>query len=187
MQTHRPGKIRIIGGKWRGRRLSVPDVETLRPTPDRVRETLFNWLQPFIEGARCLDLFAGTGVLGLEASSRGAAEVVLVENNCTVASQLAGNIKNLEATAVRLYRDDAFGWLQQNKLKFDIVFLDPPFSRGLIDKCCALLRSRGSLNKNALVYIEAEKTFQIPDGLVIKKQDIAGQVKYMLLKTRTED
>lgn len=183
MQSNQPGKIRIIGGKWRGRRFPVLNIETLRPTPDRVRETLFNWLQPVIEGASCLDLFAGTGALGLEAMSRGAGEVVLVENNTEAALQLSRNIEILEAVGISLYRNNALEWLQQNKRKFDIVFLDPPFRQGLIEKSCALMQARDCLKKNALVYVEADKTLQIPDALVLKKQGTAGHVRYMLLTT----
>jgi len=187
MQSKRPGKIRIIGGRWRGRKLPVLDIETLRPTPDRVRETLFNWLQPFIEGAVCLDLFAGTGALGLEAMSRGAIEVVLVENNAAVASQLSGNIESLHATGIRLYRYDALDWLQQNRQKFDIVLLDPPFKQGLIEKCCALMQAQDCLKKNALLYIESEKSVKVPSGLTFKKQGSAGRVRYMLLTNSAED
>ena len=181
MQANQPGKIRIIGGKWRGRRFPVLDIETLRPTPDRVRETLFNWLQPVIEGASCLDLFAGTGALGLEAMSRGAGEVVLVEHNSDAALQLSRNIEVLGAAGIRIYQSDALEWLRQNKQKFDIVFLDPPFRQGLIEKSCALMKVHGGLKKNVLVYIEADKTLQIPDGMVLKKQGTAGQVRFMLL------
>ena len=183
IQPRQPGKIRIIGGKWRGRRFPVLDIETLRPTPDRVRETLFNWLQPVIEGACCLDLFAGTGALGLEAMSRGAAGAVLVENNAEAALQLSRNIEMLNTTGISLYRNNALDWLQQNKQKFDIVFLDPPFRQGFIEKSCALMQAHGCLKKNALVYIEADKTLQIPAGLMLKKQGAAGQVRYMLLTT----
>ena len=187
MQTKRPGKIRIIGGKWRGRRFPVLDIVTLRPTPDRIRETLFNWLQPVIAGASCLDLFAGTGALGLEAMSRGASEVILIENNTAAALQLSRNIEVLAATGISLFRNNALDWLQQNKQKFDIVFLDPPFRQGLVEKSCAIILAHGCLKKNALVYIETDKTFQLPDGLTIKKQGSAGQVRFMLLTSSAED
>ena len=181
MQTKRQGKVRIIGGKWRGRKLPVVDVATLRPTPDRVRETLFNWLQPVIEGSSCLDLYAGTGVLGLEALSRGAGEVVLVEQNSDAVLQISRNIEALSANGVRLYQNDALEWLKNNRQKFDVVFLDPPYRQGLIEKSSALIRSHGCLKKNALIYIEADKTIQVPDSMLLEKQGRAGQVRFMLL------
>lgn len=176
----RPGKVRIIGGHWRGRRLPVADVDGLRPTPDRVRETLFNWLQPVIEGAACLDLFAGTGALGLEALSRGAARSILVEQHHLLAKQIEDNLKLLEAQDARLARSDALRWLARNREKFDIVFLDPPFGEGLIDKSCTRLRETGCLKPGALVYMEAERGLAWPAGFEIKKQGLAGQVQYAL-------
>ena len=157
-------------------------METLRPTPDRVRETLFNWLQPVINGSNCLDLYAGTGALGFEAISRGAANVVLVEQNPLAAEQLQKNIETLGATGIRLERSDALQWLQHVRQKFDLVFLDPPFGQGLIEKSCALLQENECLRPGALIYVEAEQDIQIPPGFTIKKQGIAGQVNYMLLE-----
>jgi len=152
----------------------------LRPTTDRIRETLFNWLQPVISGASCLDLFAGTGALGLEAISRGAGRVVLVENDPALVKQLAENIKALGTTEVRLECSEALGWLERNTTRFDLVFLDPPFGQGLIEKSCDLLRDKNCLCPQALLYVEAEKELQLPSYLNIKKQDSAGQVKYLL-------
>lgn len=157
-------------------------METLRPTPDRVRETLFNWLQPVINGSNCLDLYAGTGALGFEAISRGAASVVLVEQNPLAAEQLQKNIETLGATGICLERSDALQWLQHVRQKFDLVFLDPPFGQGLIEKSCALLQENECLRPGALIYVEAEQDIQIPPGFTIKKQGIAGQVNYMLLE-----
>lgn len=181
MNSPRPGKIRIIGGKWRGRKLPVPDSIMLRPTPDRVRETLFNWLQSVISGASCLDLFAGTGALGLEAISRGASSVVLVENDPALARQLAENINTLNAAEAELERSDALTWLRRNTRQFDLVFLDPPFGQGLVEKSCGLLQEVKCLKSNALIYIEAEQELQLPPNLDVKKQGSAGQVKYLLV------
>ena len=180
MKSHRPGKIRIIGGKWRGRKLPVPETVMLRPTPDRVKETLFNWLQPVISGASCLDLYAGTGALGLEAISRGASSVVLVENDPALAGQLAENIKTLDATDARLERSEALSWLRRNSTQFDLVFLDPPFNQGLVEKSCELLLELNGLKPQALIYVEAEQELRLPTSLIIKKQDSAGQVKFLL-------
>lgn len=128
-----PGVVRIIGGRWRGTRLPVADAPGLRPTSDRVRETLFNWLMPALPGARVLDLFAGTGALGLEAVSRGAAHATLVERDPALAAALAGHVERLRAhDRVRVVREDALRWLAAATLEpFDIVFLDPPFAAAL--------------------------------------------------------
>lgn len=157
-------------------------MDALRPTPDRVRETLFNWLQNVIEGAHCLDLYAGTGALGLEAASRGAASVVLVEQDRVLADQLAENLNKLDAGEVTLERTEARHWLQHCTQKFDLVFLDPPFGQGLVEVSCGLLRDRDCLNHNALIYIEAEQSLQLPPWLHILKQGTAGQVKYLLVE-----
>ncbi|MBM2830426.1 MAG: rRNA ((966)-N(2))-methyltransferase RsmD [Gammaproteobacteria bacterium] len=143
---------------------------------------MFNWLQPVINGSNCLDLYAGTGALGFEAISRGAANVVLVEQNPLAAEQLQKNIETLGATGIRLERSDALQWLQHARQKFDLVFLDPPFGQGLIEKSCALLQENECLRPGALIYVEAEQDIQIPSGFTIKKQGIAGQVNYMLLE-----
>ncbi len=160
----------------------MPEVAGLRPTPDRTRETLFNWLQNFIEGAHCLDLFAGTGALGLEAASRGAASVILVEQDRNLANQIAENIKTLDAGEAHLVCNNAITWLQNCTKKFDLVFLDPPFEQGLVEKSCDLLRNKQCLSKNALIYVEAEQSLQLPSYLDIIKQSSAGHVKYMLAK-----
>ncbi len=146
-------QLRIIGGRWRGRRLRLCGAPELRPTPDRVRETVFNWLQAPLPGGRCLDLFAGSGALGLEALSRGAAEVVFVERNAAIARRLQDNLALLEAVSGRLERADALIWLRRKPEPFDIVFLDPPFGRNLLEPpptrgrstrgSATILRSRG--------------------------------------------
>ena len=125
-----PGRLRIVGGEWRGRRLPVLDQPGLRPTPDRVRETLFNWLAPLITGARCLDLFAGSGALGFEAASRGAGRVVMIEKSANVVRVLRENRLLLDARQVEVIHADAGPWLAGQAEPFDLVFLDPPFCRG---------------------------------------------------------
>lgn len=184
-KPRRPHQLRIIGGQWRGRRLSFPDVEGLRPTPDRVRETLFNWLAPIIEGARCLDLFAGSGALSLEALSRGAAEVVMVDRDPQVIARLKENVATLSAPGAALVAADALTWLQSphQKSTFDIVFLDPPFGYGLLDPCCKLLEERGWLAPSTYIYLESESALGPPvllDNWQLKHSKKASQVGYHL-------
>lgn len=152
----RPGRVRLIAGRWRGRRLPVASAPGLRPTPDRLRETLFNWLAPVIEGARCLDLFAGTGALGLEALSRGAAEVVLVEQAPPAAAALEAALEALEAgPAARLVRADALDWLEAAAPPpFDVVFVDPPFGLDVWQRVLTALLVPGRLAADALVFVE---------------------------------
>lgn len=179
----RPGRIRIIGGKWRGRKLPVPDVAGVRPTPDRVRETLFNWLQPVIAGAHCLDLYAGTGILGLEAMSRGAADAVLIEQDPVLLAQIRRNIEVLDAGAsVRAEQAGALEWLRHNNIRFDLVFLDPPFGQGLVALSTQYLKERECLLPHAMIYIESEPGLQPPDGFRVVKQGKAGKVKFMLVE-----
>ena len=184
-KTKRPQQLRIIGGRWRSRRLSFPDVEGLRPTPDRVRETLFNWLAPLIEGAHCLDLFTGSGALGLEALSRGAAGVVMVDRDPHVIAHLKENIATLGAPGATLVVANALPWLQSphQKSTFDIVFLDPPFGQGLLEPCCKLLEERGWLTPSAHIYLESESPLgppALPDNWRLKRSQKAGQVGYHL-------
>ena len=179
------GQVRIIAGRWRGRRLPVVDGPGLRPTPDRVRETLFNWLAPELAGARCLDLFAGTGVLGLEALSRGAAEAVLVERARPVARILTEQLERLGADGARLVEQDALAWLCGPATPYDIVFLDPPFEGGFWEPVAAALESAGWLAPNALIYAEtpsqvAEPVW--PANWRGHRQRIAGGVRYDLLR-----
>ena len=153
--------VRIVGGQWRSRRVRFPPGVALRPTPDRVRETLFNWLQGMIGGARCLDLFAGSGVLGLEALSRDAAEVVFVEHDRAIAAALEANLALLERPAAgpaargRVLKTDAFEFLAGAARPFDLVFLDPPYAQGRLPELCRLLESRGWLAARAFVYVES--------------------------------
>jgi len=179
-------RLRIIGGKWRGRKLEFPDVEGLRPTPDRVRETLFNWLQNDVQGARCLDLFAGSGALGLEALSRGAAYALLVDDNAKVVSQLRQHLETLQTVDGKIHHGDALQILESppNDNPFNIVFLDPPFGQGLIAACVKALESSGWLAENAKIYLETESGLQdlnLPDQWEILRLLKAGQVTCYLV------
>ena len=151
----RKHSVRIIAGEWRGRRLPVLDVPGLRPSGDRSRETLFNWLQPYIEGADCADLFAGSGALGLEAASRGARSVTLVEKNSVVVSSLDRSINMLRAKQVRVHRGDGLAWLGHAEPdSLDIVFVDPPFDEGLIRKSKQVLEEMHCIREGGFVYVE---------------------------------
>lgn len=155
----------------------------LRPTADRVRETLFNWLAPVIAGSRCLDLFAGSGALGFEAASRGAAEVVMIEHAPAVVRVLEANARALGAAGIRIRRADALAWLQTAGLPFDIVFVDPPFEAGLVTPSCELLAAKGWLSAGALVYLEtpANRSFPVlpPDWTLLRDKQ-AGKVRFAL-------
>jgi 16S rRNA (guanine966-N2)-methyltransferase len=180
-----PGRLRIIGGRWRGRRLNVPESEGLRPTPDRVRETLFNWLQPYLAGAGCLDLFAGTGALCLEALSRGAGRVVMVEQAAPVAERLRQALEMLDAENATVVRTDAVEYLRQAPEAFDIIFLDPPFRSDLVARCAELIETRGWIKPGGLVYIEAPsriKSLALPATWELIRRKEAGQVGYHLAK-----
>ncbi|RKZ90521.1 MAG: 16S rRNA (guanine(966)-N(2))-methyltransferase RsmD [Candidatus Parabeggiatoa sp. nov. 1] len=177
------GKIRIIAGQWRGRKLQVPNKPGLRPTPDRVRETLFNWLAMQLPGSRCLDLFAGSGALGIEAASRGAKQVLLVEKEHDIVQGLKQQVATLAPDNIEIICADAMQFLQKTPSAFDIVFLDPPYERDLLSPCCTLLEQRGWLNPHALIYLEAERSLGIPSlpasWQVIRRQ-MAGQVAVFL-------
>lgn len=150
------GRIRIIGGQWRGRKLTVVDSPGLRPTGDRARETLFNWLSPGIHGARCLDLFAGSGALGLEAASRGAAEVTLVERQTDLARALSNVAESWPGgERIKVVLADAMGWLQSAPGPFDLVFIDPPFDAKLQGRVLAELLRPGLLADGARIYVES--------------------------------
>jgi len=177
------GQLRIIAGKWRSRKLAFPQRENLRPTPDRVRETLFNWLQADVPGSCCLDMFAGSGALGFEAASRGAGEVVMIEQDREAASALTRNIKLLDAGNIQLVIADAVEWLKDTQHAFDIVFLDPPYKADLLGKCCEILESGQSLAENAKIYLEhaaGDDNIVIPEGWECLKNKSAGQVTYKL-------
>jgi len=179
------GQLRIVAGLWRSRVLEIADVPGLRPTPDRVRETLFNWLAPRISGARCLDLFAGTGVLGLEALSRGAREAVFVERAPEALAALRRNIGKLDARGATVHAGEAFAFLGEiGQRTFDVVFLDPPFADDAIGDLCRLLDERGVLSTGARVYVEQDRARELPvlpSGWTVLKNKTAGNVRYALL------
>ena len=172
--------MRIIGGQWRSRIVRFPDAQSLRPTPDRLRETLFNWLGQDLTGKVCLDLFAGSGALGFEAASRGAGQVVMVEHDVAVHRALLGTQTVLAAGQVELHRADALGFLSTDVRRYDIVFLDPPFHLEWLPRLLPLLPVR--LRPDARVYLEAEEPVLMPDGFEALKQTRAGQVHGLLIK-----
>jgi 16S rRNA (guanine966-N2)-methyltransferase len=181
------GHIRIIGGEWRRRILKVPDVQEVRPTPDRVRETLFNWLAPIIQGATCLDLFAGSGALGFEALSRGASYVVMVDYAPAVISLLKQELRMLKAQNADIYCAKVPEQLKRPEKKFDIVFLDPPYQHALLRPCCFYLEENAFLADHATIYLEAKTTLldsDLPANWKIIKSKIAGQVAYHLVQRR---
>ena len=179
------GRLRIVAGNWRSRVLEIAAVPGLRPTSERIRETLFNWLEPRIAGARCLDLFAGTGALGLEALSRGAASVVFVENSPGAVDALRKNVSSLNASAAEIQSTNAISYLQMAPAgSFDLVFLDPPFDDDNPDELCRLIDERGLLARGANVYLEQDRARaepSLPDGWSVVKNKTAGNVRYMLV------
>jgi 16S rRNA (guanine966-N2)-methyltransferase len=186
--TQGRNRLRIIGGEWRGRKLAFPDLPDLRPTPDRVRETLFNWLHDILPGARCLDLFAGSGALSLEALSRDAEQVVMVDQHPAVIAQLKEHVQHLGAHGASVVLAEALAFLRGPSQAFDVVFLDPPFHRELLAPCIECLASRGWLAPTAWLYIEADRRSPLPPlpatwSVLRHKQ--AGQVGYYLLKAIT--
>ncbi len=183
------GSVRIIAGEWRGRRLQVPDVKDLRPTPDRVRETLFNWLAPYIQGARCLDLFAGSGVLGFEALSRGAARVVSVDADRKVVELIHEQLAVFKTDKGAVYGALIPAELKPADHPFDIIFLDPPYQSGLLLPTCFHLEANGYLADDALIYLEASSPINekdLPSNWHIMKTKQAGQVAYHLVKREKE-
>lgn len=179
-----PGSVRIIGGRWRGRRLPIPAGD-VRPSPDRVRETLFNWLTARLPGARCLDLFAGTGVLGFEALSRGARAVTLLDRDPAVLRHLEDMARRLEAEHAEILRYDAAAWLVSTApMPYDIVFVDPPFAAGLADSILAAL-ARGWVAADGVVYVEAPDAPAVPPGWTCLRQGRTRQVVYSLVAPAT--
>lgn len=172
--------MRIIGGAWRSRLISFPPRKDLRPTPDRVRETLFNWLGQDLTGKTCLDLFAGSGALGFEAASRGARRVIMVESDAKVFSALAASRAALAAASVELRRADALEFLRSDTGVYDVVFLDPPYQADYWPRLVPLLPPR--LAPGALVYHESAASPGLPPGWEVWRQGQAGQVGYRLLK-----
>jgi len=180
-------QVRIIGGEHRGRKLTFPDAEGLRPTPDRVRETVFNWLQAYIPGAVCLDLFAGTGVLGFEALSRGAAKALFVEREPHIYKALQQNIDLLKlADKSELIQSDALMFMSNiQAASIDILFLDPPYGKGLVSDCLKKMYDTQCLKPEGLLYLEQESQLGVPDlpgDWQILKSKQAGQVSYYLIQ-----
>jgi len=178
-----PGKLRIVGGALRGSRIAVPDVPGLRPTPDRVRETLFNWLAPVIDGAQCLDLFAGTGALGIEALSRGAARADFVESDARLAALLRENLARLKQNA-HVHVADALRYLAQSASRHDLVFLDPPFAANAWTPIAQALELHERLAATAWIYVESPSnaTFDLPPNWRPHREGRAGEVCYALYR-----
>lgn len=179
------GQLRIIGGRWRSRKLAFPDVEGLRPTPDRVRETVFNWLQAVVPGARCLDLFAGSGALGLEALSRGAARTVFVDQDTAVVRCLREHLITLDATDAQVIQADVLAYLHPPPQCVDVVFIDPPYRHyDLLQTCCELLEAGGWLASRAYIYLEIQSNRDLPSlppNWQVMRSKKAGQVGYHLV------
>jgi 16S rRNA (guanine966-N2)-methyltransferase len=180
--TTAAGSVRIVAGSLRGSKLAVADMDGLRPTPDRVRETLFNWLAPTIAGARCLDLYAGTGALGIEALSRGAAECVFVERDRALCRLLEENLARLKVPAARVVNGEAGGFLAHPESPFDLVFLDPPFAADLWSTAAQQLEQGGWVRESGFVYVESPRghAFGLPANWVPHRQGHAGAVSFAL-------
>ncbi len=193
--------LRIIGGMWRSRRIHFIDSPKIRPTPDRVRETLFNWLSNDISGAVCLDLFAGSGALGFEAVSRGAECAVLVEDDIQIAAMLNEQKQQLKAHSIEINNLSALDYLQTMTRQFDVIFLDPPFDSNLLDKAVPLILEQQLLSTNGVLYIESsalqktdkskESNLELPaenwSERVLKtlscvREKVSGEVRYALYK-----
>ena len=188
-KLERTGTLRIIAGRWRGRKLTVMDSAGLRPTPNRVRETLFNWLQASLSGANCLDLFAGTGALGLEAASRGVKKVTLVEFNNQAAKQLSQNCQQLGADNYQVVNEDAVIFLSGDLEQYDIVFIDPPYKSETWSEIARQLVLQNCLSVNALIYLEYPLTITrplLPEHWQLIKEKKAGAVNYCLFKNTVE-
>ncbi len=175
-------KLRIIAGDWRGRSIGFAEAEGLRPTPNRVRETLFNWLGQQLDGKRCLDLFAGSGALGFEAHSRGARQVVMVEQSAATLRSLRESARKLGANRLDLVGADAVEFLRREARTFDIIFLDPPFHRGILSLLLPLLPER--LAPGGLVYAETENALEPGEEWEVWRSGRAGNVHYCLLKRK---
>ena len=179
-------QLRIIGGEWRGRKLRFPDAPNLRPTPDRVRETIFNWLAPMLHGARCLDLFAGSGALGLEALSRGAAYATFVDSHKKATQALKGHLDLLNANdKAEVLQIDSVKFLNNQASRYDLIFLDPPYQLDFMEKVVPLLEENGWLTENAMLYLEVEKRQSLPElpaNWQQLKEKTAGEVNYFLFQ-----
>jgi 16S rRNA (guanine966-N2)-methyltransferase len=177
-------RLRIVGGQWRSRQLSVAQVPGLRPTPDRVRETVFNWLGQDLTGWRCLDLFAGTGAMGLEAASRGAVQVDLVELDPRAFAVLQQHVKALGATQVGVFRGDAVKFATSVRQAYDLVFLDPPYHKGWLARVEPMMSHL--LRPGGWVYVEAEAPIESLAECAVERSGKVGQVCYQLMRRRAE-
>ena len=181
-------RLRIVGGRWRGMRVEFPPLEAIRPTPDRVRETLFNWLQAKIVNARCLDLFAGSGALGIEALSRGAAHVTFVDREGAVVRHLKNTLQNFQAANAEVIAAEAMAFLRGVPKACDVVFLDPPFASDVLTEVCERL-NQGWLSKDAYVYMECSSRSPLPllpPGWLVYRSKRAGEVGYHLIRVEGE-
>lgn len=177
-------QLRIIGGQWRSRKIEFPDLPDLRPTPARVRETLFNWLQYDLAGSNCLDLFAGSGALGFEAASRGARQVMQVENNALACRQLSATATKLQAQQIKLYRQDVFAFLAGDAQPCDLVFMDPPFKNDIAAQVCHWLEDKNWLTAQAKIYVEIKRQAafsEYPEHWQCLRNKSTGDVSYYLL------
>ena len=190
-QTRTGGAVRIIGGQWRGRRLPVADARGLRPTADRVRETLFNWLQADITGARCLDLFAGSGAVGIEALSRGADHCTFVDSNPALLRGIGAVLATLGGSGqAACHAQTAEGFLARCQTGFDVVFLDPPFADDLLAATCQQLQDSPALGEHSLIYIEsahAPAMSALPTRWQALRQKRTGAVHYALYDSGQQD
>ena len=177
-------QVRINAGEWRSRLIKFPDVEGLRPTPDRVRQVLFNWLGQELFGLKCLDLFAGTGVMGFEALSRGAEQVVMIEKSKPAYQALMHNKTSLNATKATILNSDALQFLSQNTTLFDVIFIDPPYQQGWLDKVLPIVMPH--LKPDGLVYVEAEYALSDTPTWQVYKHGKAGNVFYHLLAINSQ-
>jgi 16S rRNA (guanine966-N2)-methyltransferase len=173
-------EVRIVGGNFRSRRLRFHGTQGLRPTPDRVRETLFNWLGQDLTGMSCLDAFAGSGALGFEAASRNARRVVMLEADRITVADLKKNRDLLDAGQVEIVRAEALQWMQHCQERFDLILLDPPFSSGLMEQ--ALPMAREMLGPEAWLYVEQAAPIEAPEGFIIHREGKAGMSNFALLK-----
>ncbi len=181
------GELRIIGGKWRSRKLTFPAIQGLRPTPSRIRETLFNWLAADLPGSHCLDLFAGSGALGFEALSRGADRVTMIEKNRDITNALQQNKRVLDANGLSILNQDAMGGIAKldPMNTFDILFCDPPFNQHLMEPLIQAIENSTVLSEAAKLYIETEKSLtslEFPANWSLLKEKTAGDVRYRLLE-----
>lgn len=186
-KSRQMGEVRIISGLWRGRKLPVLNAEGLRPTTDRVKETVFNWLMNDISGSRCLDCFAGSGSLGIEALSRQAQAVTFLEKFAKASQQLKTNLTTLKANNGTVVNTDTLQFLAQKNSgeKFDLVFIDPPFNKGFVPKVLELLQQNDWLAENALLYVEVEKnhtSLTLPENWLVIKEKTMGQVESRLIQ-----